>query len=298
MAKPKVSIIVPVYNVEKFLEKSMDSLINQTLDDIEIIAINDGSTDSSLKILKEYEEKYNNIKVYTKENGGLSDARNYGLQYVRGEYVAFLDSDIWEYPNKNVIDTGIRYSNKIEMFTYGRVVAWNKLIKSDLIIKNENLRFPFGLRYEDVEFFYKLIPKVNKFAFVEEPLIHYVQREDSLVKEQTEKTLDLITILNEVLEYYKNNNLFDEYKDAIEYTFARLTLCSSLKRMAKIEDNELREKCIEKAWNNLNEKFPDWQKNKIIQNTKDDRFKNHNKYLKTVNNFTVKIYGKFFKYAK
>lgn len=325
MTKPKVSIIVPVYNVEKFLEKSMDSLINQTLDDIEIIAIDDGSTDSSLKILKEYEEKYNNIRVYTKENGGLSDARNYGLQYVQGEYVAFLDSDdyvddtlyekmynqaiekkadyvecdfIWEYPDKNIIDTGIRYSNKIEMFTYGRVVAWNKLIKSDIIIKNENLRFPFGLRYEDVEFFYKLIPEVNKFAFVEEPLIHYVQREDSLVKVQTEKTLDLITILNEVLEYYKKNNLFDEYKDAIEYTFARLTLCSSLKRMAKIEDNELREKCIEKAWDNLNEKFPDWQKNKIIQNTKDDRFKNHNKYLKTVNNFTVKIYGKFFKYAK
>ena len=62
--------------------------------------------------------------------------------------------------------------------------------------------------------------------------------------------------------------------------------------MAKIENNELREKCIEKAWDNLNEKFPSWQKNKIIQNTKDDRFKNHNKYLKTVNNFTVKIYGK------
>ena len=110
----------------------------------------------------------------------------------------------FEYPNKNVIDTGIRYSNKIEMFTYGRVVAWNRLIKSDLIIKNENLRFPFGLRYEDVEFFYKLIPKVNKFAFVEEPLIHYVQREASLVKEQSEKTLDLITILNEVLEYSTN----------------------------------------------------------------------------------------------
>ena len=251
MAKPKVSIIVPVYNVEKYLEKSIDSLINQTLDDIEIIAIDDGSTDSSLKILKEYEDKYNNIKVYTKENGGLSDARNYGLQYAQGEYVAFLDSDdyvdytiyekmynkaieekadyvecdfIWEYPNENIIDTGIRYSNKTEMFTYGRVVAWNKLIKSDIVIKNKELRFPFGLRYEDVEFFYKLIPEVKKFAFVEEPLIHYVQREDSLVKEQTEKTLDLITILNEVLEYYKKNNLFDEYKDAIKYTFVRLTL--------------------------------------------------------------------------
>ena len=79
--------------MEKYLEKSIDSLINQTLDEIEIIAVNDGSTDSSLTILKDYEEKYNNIKVYTKENGGLSDARNYGLKYANGDYIAFLDSD-------------------------------------------------------------------------------------------------------------------------------------------------------------------------------------------------------------
>ena len=325
MDKPKVSIIVPVYNVEKYLSKCLDSLIDQTLKEIEIIAVNDGSTDSSLKILEEYEEKYNNIKVYTKENGGLSDARNYGLQYVAGEYIAFLDSDdyvdttlyekmydkaiqekadyvecdfIWEYPDKNRIDTGIRYKDKQEMFTYARVVAWNKLIKASIVLNNEELRFPFGLKYEDVEFFYKLVPEIDKFAFVEEPLIHYIQREDSLVKVQTEKTLDLITSLNKVVAYYKEKKLFDEYKDVIEYTYARLTLCSSLKRMAKIKDKETRKKCINEAWKNLNTEFPDWKENRIIQNTKDGRFKNHNKYLKTVNNFTIKIYGKFFKYAK
>ena len=325
MAKPKVSIIVPVYNVEKYLEKCLDSLVMQTLKDTEIIVVNDGSTDCSSKIIKKYEEKYENIKSYSKKNGGLSDARNYGLKYVTGEYVAFLDSDdyvdktlyekmynkaieekadyvecdfIWEFPDESRIDTGIRYTNKLEMFTYARVVAWNKLIKTEIVLKNEELRFPYGLKYEDVEFFYKLVPEVSKFAFVEEPLIHYIQREDSLVKVQTEKTLDLITSLNEVLDYYKEKDLYDEYKDVIEYTFARLTLCSSLKRMAKIEDNKVRKDCIAKAWENLNEKFPKWKNNRIIKNTKDDRFKNHNKYLKTVNNFTIKIYGKFFKYAK
>ena len=325
MAKPKVSIIVPVYNVEKYLEKCLDSLVMQTLKDIEIIVINDGSTDSSPEIIKKYEEKYNNIKLYSKKNGGLSDARNYGLKYVTGEYVAFLDSDdyvdttlyekmynkaieekadyvecdfIWEFPDESRIDIGIRYANKLEMFTYARVVAWNKLIKTEIVLENEELRFPYGLKYEDVEFFYKLVPEVSKFAFVEEPLIHYIQREDSLVKVQTEKTLDLITSLNEVLDYYKEKELYDEYKDVIEYTFARLTLCSSLKRMAKIEDNKIRKDCIDKAWENLNKRFPDWKNNRIIKNTKDDRFKNHNKYLKTVNNFTIKIYGKFFKYAK
>ena len=321
----RLSVIIPVYNTEQYLHQCIDSVLSQSFSDFELILVDDGSTDRSGIMCDQYAEIDQRVRVIHKRNGGLSDARNYGLKYVTGEFVAFLDSDdyvdttlyekmynkaikekadyvecdfIWEYPDESRIDTGIRYTNKLEMFTYARVVAWNKLIKSEIVLENEDLRFPYGLKYEDVEFFYKLVPKVSKFAFVEEPLIHYIQREDSLVKVQTEKTLDLITSLNEVLDYYKEKDYYDEYKDVIEYTFARLTLCSSLKRMAKIENNELRKKCIKQAWNNLNEKFPNWKNNRIIKNTKDDRFKNHNKYLKTVNNFTIKIYGKFFKYAK
>ena len=121
----KVSVIVPVYNVENYIEKCLDSLLNQTLDDIEIIVVNDGSTDNSANIIK---EKYVNKIVYLeKENGGLSDARNFGLPHAKGKYIAFLDSDdyieptmyekmysvaekeeadmvecdfYWEYPNK------------------------------------------------------------------------------------------------------------------------------------------------------------------------------------------------------
>ena len=321
----RLSVIIPVYNTEQYLHQCIDSVLSQSFSDFELILVDDGSTDRSGIMCDQYAEIDQRVRVIHKRNGGLSDARNYGLKYVTGEFIAFLDSDdyvdttlyekmynkaikekadyvecdfIWEYPDESRIDTGIRYTNKLEMFTYARVVAWNKLIKSEIVLENEDLRFPYGLKYEDVEFFYKLVPKVSKFAFVEEPLIHYIQREDSLVKVQTEKTLDLITSLNEVLDYYKEKDYYDEYKDVIEYTFARLTLCSSLKRMAKIENNELRKKCIKQAWNNLNEKFPNWKNNRIIKNTKDDRFKNHNKYLKTVNNFTIKIYGKFFKYAK
>ena len=89
----KVSVIVPVYNVEKYLEKCLDSLVNQTLKEIEIIIVNDGSPDNSHKIIDKYTKKYKNIKAYLKENGGLSDARNYGLKKASGEYIAFLDSD-------------------------------------------------------------------------------------------------------------------------------------------------------------------------------------------------------------
>lgn len=89
----KVSVIVPVYNVELYLRECLDSLVNQTLKEIEIIAVNDGSTDSSPLILKEYEEKYNTIRVINKKNGGLSSARNAGIDVAKGEYIYYLDSD-------------------------------------------------------------------------------------------------------------------------------------------------------------------------------------------------------------
>ena len=97
----KVSIIVPVYNVEKYIDKCLKSLVEQTLDDIEIIVVNDGSTDDSKKVIDNYIERYPEKIVYLeKKNGGLSDARNYGMPYAKGEYIAFLDSDDIFYHDK------------------------------------------------------------------------------------------------------------------------------------------------------------------------------------------------------
>ena len=92
---PKVSIIVPVYNAEKYLERCLDSLVNQTLKDIEIICINDGSTDKSLKILNKYAGEYNNILIIEQENKGQSAARNVGIDTAGGEFIAFIDADDW-----------------------------------------------------------------------------------------------------------------------------------------------------------------------------------------------------------
>ena len=89
----KVSVIIPVYNTLEYLPKCLDSLVNQTLDDIELIIVNDGSPDDSHKLIKEYCEKYPNIKYYKKKNGGLSSARNYGIKKAVGEYIGFVDSD-------------------------------------------------------------------------------------------------------------------------------------------------------------------------------------------------------------
>ena len=314
---PKVSVIVPIYNVEKYLEKCINSLLSQTLEDIQIILVNDGSKDNSGTIAKKYAERNKDKVIYVeKENGGLSDARNYGLKYAIGNFVAFLDSDdyieknayeemynkaieenadyvecdfIWEYPNKAKIDKQYKYQNKKEMLSFVRVVAWNKLIKRSLITEH-NLEFPKGLRYEDVEFTYKLIPYINKFAYVDKPFIHYIQREGSIANVQNERTAEIFTVLDEVIEFYKKNNIYEEYKEELEYNYARYLLCSSLKRMCKIKDKKTRKELLQKTWKKLNCNFPNWKKNRILNTVNIDK----NKYMKTINKFTYKIYTKVF----
>lgn len=309
---PKVSVIVPVYNVEQYIEKCLTSLVNQTLKDIEIIVVNDGSKDNSKKIIDNFLDKYKNIVYVEKKNGGLSDARNFGLKYAKGDYIAFLDSDdyvdvtiyekmynkaieedadfvecdfYWVYPNKSKTDVGFVYNNKKEMLTYARVVAWNKLIKRTIIKE----QFPVGLNYEDVEFFYKLIPNINKFAFVKEPLIYYIQRENSIVNKQNYKTGHIFNVLNNVIDYYKKNNIYEEYKDELEYTYTRILLCSSLKRMVQVKDKVAQNRLLDETWQNLNTKFPEWKKNKILA-----QMSVKNLYMRTVNKFTYKFYCKIF----
>ena len=312
---PKVSVIVPIYNVEKYLEKCINSLLSQTLEDIQIILVNDGSKDNSGNIAKEYEKNNKDRVIYVeKENGGLSDARNYGLKYATGDFIAFLDSDdyieknayeemynkaieenadyvecdfIWEFPNKIRVDKQYPYKNKKEMLSFVRVVAWNKLIKRQLITDN-NLEFPKGLRYEDVEFTYKLIPFINKFANVDKPFIHYVQREGSIANVQNERTAEIFTVLDNVIEFYKENNIYDEYRDELEYNYARYLLCSSLKRMCKIKDKTIREKLLTESWKRLNSNFPNWKENVILKTVNIGK----NKYMRTVNKSTYKIYSK------
>ena len=310
---PEVSVIVPVYNVEKYLEKCLNSLVNQTLENIEIIIVNDGTKDNSEEIIKKFIEKYPQKIVYLKkENGGLSDARNYGMPYAKGEYIAFLDSDdyvekdiykemyelakkensdmvecdfLWEYPNKIREDIGQVYNGKREMLEKVRVVAWNKLIRRSILEKTQ-IQFSKGLRYEDVEFTYKLIPHLNKVSFLKKPYIHYIQRENSIINVQNERTKEIFTVLDNVIDYYKENNFYNEYKDELEYVYARYLLCSSLLRMVKIQDKETRKNMLETTWENLNTKFPNWKNNKKLKRNKTLK----DRYMKSVNKFTYKIY--------
>ncbi len=316
---PKVSVIVPFYNVEGYIEKCLETLVNQTLQEIEIILVNDGSKDRSINIVKKFLANYPEKIVYLeKENGGLSDARNYAIPYAKGEYIAFLDSDdyvekdmyekmyelakkensdmvecdfYWAYPDKVKEDIGEIYKGKKDMLKKVRVVAWNKLIKREILEKTK-IEFPKGYRYEDVEFTYKLIPHLEKISFLKRPCIHYIQREGSISNSQNERTKEIFDVLQHVIDYYKKNNIYDEYKTELEYIYVRYAFCSSLLRIVKIQDNKLEEELLKLTWDNVNQKFPNWKKNEILRKSKglSCKYKMYNLYMRTLNSFTFKMY--------
>ena len=294
-----ISVIVPVYNVEKYIEKCLKSLVEQTLKNIEIIIVNDGSTDNSKKIISKFAEKYSNIKYYEKTNGGLSSARNYGIKYANGEYVAFLDSEdyveknlyelmykkalqensdmvecdfIWEYYGKNgeIVKTKKDKRKKFKTLNQyvknARVVAWNKLIKKQ-IIDDFNIRFPEGLIYEDIEFFYKLFPHLNKISYVNIYGIHYVQRNGSILNSNPEKIGDIFKILDNVIKYYRD---LDIYENEMKYRYRRILLGSSMKRILKIKDKKLKKNFFLKTLKSLNMKQKNEKKSIVFGITKLD----------------------------
>lgn len=169
-----VSIIVPVYNAEKYLSDCLDSLINQTYKDIEIICINDGSQDNSYKILEEYAEKDKRIKLYNQENAGASETRNRGISYATGDYIMFIDSD--DSCSLDSVETSVKIAEKedadlvvnfmnvrhnqaqqpINKISY--LVTWQIFVKRELLLNYPNIRFNTNLKMgEDAVFSHKLL---------------------------------------------------------------------------------------------------------------------------------------------
>ena len=191
---------------------------------------------------------------------------------------------VWEYPTRIRKDIGKTYKSQKEMIVNGRVVAWNKLIKKE-ILDITKIKFPYGLRYEDVEFFYKLVPYIKKVSFVKKTLIHYVQRNTSIANTQNKKTKEIFNVLDNVINFYKEKNKFNKYKDELEYIYVRFLLCSSLKRICKIKEKDERKQALKETWKNIYLNFPNWKKNKIL---KKKSLKNI--YLKSCNKLTYYIY--------
>jgi glycosyltransferase involved in cell wall biosynthesis len=242
---PKISIIIPVYNVEPYLRDCLDSVVNQMMCEIQIICVNDGSTDNSLVILEEYARRDSRIEIINKPNCGLSSARNAAYPYIRSKYTLFVDSDDWiEYdlcekvyrkaeatgaemvlfyfkiPFGAKTDTlamfnGITPEDKVtdsEKHTVmGYVPAWGKLWRSDFLLDNK-LFFPEGLCFEDNLIHWQGVILANKISVMPEPLYYYRQRDDSIMSQYELKYFDMFEIYSMIIDFIKGRNIHESYK--------------------------------------------------------------------------------------
>ena len=237
----KVSVIIPVYNVENYLRKCLDSLVNQTLKDIEIIVVNDGSPDNSQTIIDEYVKKYpKKVVSVIQENGGQGAARNTGLLHATGEYIGYVDSD--DYVEKNMYeelykkakeenaDIVICGNNIVKEnyelltkeavdkeFLLGKMAVWNKIYKKSIIVDNK-ISFRSKVWYEDLDFSMKVYLSSNKISIVDKPLYNYLLREGSTMNNNNiERNLELIESFDSLISYCKNKGIYNETKEKIEF---------------------------------------------------------------------------------
>lgn len=253
---PLVSIIVPVYNVGQYLPKCLDSLVNQTLKNIEIICVNDGSTDGSGEILADYANKDGRIRIITKKNGGLSSARNAGIAVARADYLGFVDSDDWveadtyesAYFAMNGVDLVCFGTNLVGDTTIGDhrsdleyyrikytgfqelndeirmnvdASAWNKLFSAELIRKY-GLEFPVGMLYEDFSFYWRYILLSHTAYFIPEPKYNYLRRSGSIMAETfkgNKRAIEHLQIFPEIFYFAKERNLLAERVDLFNSLF-------------------------------------------------------------------------------
>ena len=272
MKKELISIIVPVYNVEEYLKRCIDSLVNQTYSNIEIILVNDGSTDKSLSICKDYEKKSNGkIICLDKKNGGVSDARNFGLEHAKGEYVTFVDSD--DYVEKNLIeklynetkkcnpalvilnarnfnDDGFIKTNQLlserieinkkqcikELFLEKKFfsVSWGKLYQTE---KAKKIKFDRSMKIaEDFKYlieYLKLCNDDEKFILIPDRLYYYYLRQGSAIRSGfDERWIDEINLCKTLI----NDSLNTEYYKYSIRRYIRINITCAIKFNLKKEN--------------------------------------------------------------
>ncbi len=259
-----ISVIVPVYNVEKYLERCIDSILKQTYSDLEILLIDDGSSDNSGKICDEYAKKDNRIKVIHKKNGGISDVRNVGIENAKGDYIGFVDSDdyiaddmfetLYKLSNENNADISIvsfyeMYNGKLigvrddktltkmdkqealkELLIDTNIQSymWNKLFKKELF---DNLRFPLGKNFEDIATVLLIFERANKVVLLQDPKYYYLRRDDSIVGHRTNKTyLDYLEVVYDKYLYLKDKypkiEVYNAYNYVINMIWVYTIICA------------------------------------------------------------------------
>ena len=313
---PKVSVIVPVYGVEKYLRACLDSLVHQTFTDIEIIVVNDGSPDGCQGIIEEYVAKYPCIKGFLKENGGIADARNFGLSKASGEYIGFVDSDdtveldmyekmvmkaeeesadlvvcdleyVWEnHSRENQYMAGLHRIEGVEdrrCLFISPLFAWNKLYRREFLI-NSGLKYSVGKWYEDIPVTVPLFALAKKVAYVEHVMVHYLQRGTSIMgSKYDDRMYHIFDQMCFIYNYYEKNGLLETYKNEIEYLFTEHLMLYGAFRF--LRTSHYKQLC-KKSFMMMKEYFPSYRKNPYL---KIHSLKNR-VFIWTLNHYTMGLY--------
>jgi len=310
--KALISVVVPVYNVEKYLEECIESLVNQTYDNIELIFINDGSTDSSLSILKEYQKKNKSImKVINNKNNGIGKTRNIGIEKANGEFIYFVDSDDYVSKDalKNMYETAVKedadivisdmyrlFNNKdlsdkfVVNFENGNIHEHKtqlfdiplgpcgKLFKKEILTEH----FPENLKYEDVPFTSNALKNSKKTVKHNEYLYYYRIHQNSETTSMDKRVFDILEILKLTNSFYKKEK---DLQDELEYLNIQLLSRYNLQQKNQ-KDKKLAEEFLDKSFKHLSENFPNWKKNKYLKK------RNILKRIIETNKFLIKCYWK------
>lgn len=280
----KVSIIVPIYNVGKYLERCLISLVNQTFSDIEIILIDDGSTDNSYKIAKSFADKDNRIKLFHQHNSGASSARNLGISKITSEYTMFLDSD--DYYETNCVEVAYGYITKdcsdvaifgsIHLNEDGDVIkkieysehkiikmqdnpdvllsiencTWDKIYKTDLI-KKHRIQYVNDLYYQDLAFTFECLSYCNHLSIINKTLVNYtVDREGNETNSVNNKMYDILKISDYLLQM----NELTKYRNEINAIIV-INIIDRIKFIIKCKDKEFAKKYIINCYDYMHERF-------------------------------------------
>ena len=282
--KPDISIVIPVFNVQHYLPQCLDTLDIQTGVNMEVILVNDGSTDDSLSVCKEYIQRNSNVVLIDKENGGLSDARNAGTKAAAGDYIYYLDSDDWLAPTaiKTLYDYAIendceivqggfyyayddhllydikykkpfildRHEAMLELIKndYVKNFAWGKLYRSDIVKK---YLFPKGKYYEDSYWQHLIIHECKRYGVVPTPLYYYRQRNSGISGEFSLKNLDLLRGYEERLTFVQR--MYPEYIKLMVSLLWRMGY--SMVEMAKNTKDKKVQIAYENYWIVLNQRY-------------------------------------------
>lgn len=297
--KYKLSIVALVYNLEDYLPRCLDALVNQTLDNIEILCVDDGSKDSAPQIVDDYARRYPNlVKAFHKENGGEFTTRNYGLERAQGEYVTFVDTDDYVEPDwaeklynaakENDADMAVCGFERIDLKT-GKVVSrdmtgfgnsvktlsadddfpvfinpapWNKIYKRE---KVKDLRFKNFRGFNDMIFLASSYSRVEKIAFVPDVLYHYFLRYDSQIHSVNEKDVENFKkYLLELKDLYVQEGKYEKMQDTISF-LVFLHLGMSVMYRASYDKSIKMGSMLKDTVKYMDDNFKSWRRNKFLR---------------------------------